>query len=94
MKTYLIFFILIIPNFKSEWIEAIKQSMPQENFKVSEIEMGKPISMDWFSRQFGAAGVTYEIGDNTSQEAIKLKAKNAAITMMQLLLEWKNKADN
>lgn len=82
-------FNLTIPNFKSEWIDAIKESMPYEEFKVSEIEMGKPISMDWFSRQFGAAGVTYEIGDNTEKENIRLKAENAATSMMYLLLKWK-----
>lgn len=82
-------FDLIIPNFKTEWIDAIKKSMPYEKFKVSEIEMGKPISMDWFSRQFGAAGVTYEIGDDTTHENIKLKAQNAGIAMMELLMKWK-----
>lgn len=82
-------FDLIIPNFKTEWIDAIKKSMPYEKFKVSEIEMGKPISMDWFSRQFGAAGVTYEIGDDTTRENIKLKAQNAGIAMMELLMKWK-----
>lgn len=82
-------FDLIIPSFKGEWIDAIKKSMPYEKFKVSEIEMGKPISMDWFSRQFGAAGVTYEIGDDTTREKIKLKAQNAGIAMMELLMKWK-----
>ena len=83
-------FDLVIPNFKTEWIAAIQKSMPYETFKVSEIEIGKPISMDWFSRQFGAAGVTYEIGDDTSYENIQLKAQNAAIAMMELLLKWKH----
>lgn len=87
-------FELSLPNFKSEWIAAIQAAMPEESFKVSEIEIGKPISMDWFSRQFGAPGVTYEIGDKTPYPAIKRKAKFAAQEMMQLLLDKKDLLKN
>ena len=82
-------FNLKLPNFKANWISVIKKSMPNETFKVSEIEQGKPISMDWFSRQFNAPGVTYEMGDDTTYEKIKYKAENTANTMMKLMLEWK-----
>ena len=50
--------------------------------------MAQPISKNWFYKQFKAEAMTYEVGDDTLENIIKLKAKASAVTMMDLLLRY------
>jgi len=46
----------------------------------------RPTPMAWFSRQFSATGITYEISDGTPRDFIKVKGETSARAMMELLL--------
>ena len=74
-----------IPHFKEYWFHGINQSLGEEiNEKPSNL--GGPNSKNWMFTQFGALGITYEIGDNTPREFIKVKGRVTATEMMQLLI--------
>ncbi len=75
-----------IPGFKDYWIEAIDQVLVDGDLaKDSPYKLDKPISKGWFFKQFGAEGITYEVGDETDRSYIKEKAQVAAREMMKLL---------
>lgn len=77
----------VIPEFKSLWLSNLDNAIPNYvlNEKPSEIKL--PVSKSWFFTQFQAEGITYEIGDDTPQDFIKLKGKVSAQEMMKILLE-------
>jgi hypothetical protein len=86
---------LLLGDFKDEWLEEIDNRIPdyKPNESCSEVE-GSVFSNNWFYQQFNAIGITYEIGDNTPRDFIKLKASVAAEVMMELLLKQKEKGLN
>ena len=45
-----------------------------------------PFTKGWFYNQFNAESMTYEIGDETPRDFIRLKAEVAAREMMKLLI--------
>jgi len=45
-----------------------------------------PVSKSWFHTQFGAVGITYEIGDSTPRDFIEEKGRTSALEMMKLLM--------
>jgi hypothetical protein len=47
---------------------------------------GSNVSKGWFDRELEAEAITYEVGDNTSTEFLKMKATIAAEKMMELFL--------
>ena len=74
-----------IPRFKDYWLQGIHEAIGEEiNEKPSNV--GGPVSKGWFHTQLGAVGVTYEIGDETPRDYIKVKGKTAATEMMELLI--------
>lgn len=74
-----------LPYFKDYWLHGIQQSLGEEtNEKPSNL--GGPVSKNWFLTQFGAVGVTYEIGDETPRDFIQEKGKVSAAEMMKLLM--------
>ncbi|MEZ4967561.1 MAG: M14 family metallopeptidase [Saprospiraceae bacterium] len=75
-----------IPGFKDYWLQGIAESIPDYRPRVEPFEIEQPISKSWFLLQFGAEGITFEIGDDTDREFIKVKGRTAAIEMMQLLI--------
>ncbi len=74
-------------GFKDEWLSGIRTALPDFSFRESPSNPGKPVSKSWFLLQFGALGITYEIGDDTPPEVIEQKGRVSAEMMMRLLLE-------
>ncbi|HFA48833.1 MAG TPA: hypothetical protein ENJ95_07440 [Bacteroidetes bacterium] len=74
-----------IPNFKDYWITGIKNTIKEEAAERPS-NVGAPVSKAWFLTQFGAEGITYEIGDSTPRDFIKKKGKISAVEMMELLV--------
>ncbi|MBK8967495.1 MAG: hypothetical protein IPM36_12670 [Lewinellaceae bacterium] len=75
-----------IPGFKDFWLQGIAASIPGYTPLEEPSEIAQPISKSWFLTQFGAEGVTFEIGDDTPRPFIVQKGRTAAIEMMQLLV--------
>ncbi len=75
-----------MPNFIDDWFESIEKNIP--NYKVNEQpgNSNKPVSKGWFLYGHNAVGITYEIGDNTPKENIKLIGKVSATEMMEIML--------
>ena len=76
-----------IPEFTKAWLEKIRVAVGLEDINESPGKNLRPTSSAWFNRQFGATGITYEIGDDTPREFIKTKGVASARAMMELLLE-------
>ncbi len=72
--------------FKDYWIRAIDDAIPNYIPDDQPFPLGSPISKGWFYKQFNAESLTYEIGDETPRDFIKLKAEVAAREMMKLLI--------
>lgn len=76
-----------IPEFTKAWLEKIRVATGLEDINESASANDMPTSKGWFNRQFGATGITYEIGDRTPREFIKKKGVESARAMMELLLK-------
>lgn len=74
-----------LPNFTDVWLRLIQERIPNYVPKISPSNVGSPVSKGWFYVQFGAVGITYEIGDDTDREFIKTKSEVAAKAMMEVL---------
>ena len=77
----------VIPWFKKRWLTGIEDNIPNYSLNESPDPMGPPVTKFWFYTQFQAEGVTYEIGDETPRDFIRLKGKVSAQQMMKVLLE-------
>lgn len=75
-----------LPGFSEKWIKRIKEKVSDDSAKVSPSGLLTPVSKGWFYTQFGAEGITYEIGDDTDREMIKMKGRVSAEEMMKLLI--------
>ena len=76
----------VVPWFKQQWLAGIQNSIPYYSLNESPDPIGPPVTKFWFYTQFQAEGVTYEIGDETPREFIRLKGKLSAQQMMKVLL--------
>jgi len=72
--------------FKDYWIGAIDNAIPNYTPDDQPFPLSQPISKGWFYKQFNGESLTYEIGDETPRDFIKLKAEVAAREMMKLLI--------
>lgn len=75
-----------IPYFKDYWLYKIDQNMPNYRPNDRPAASRSPVSKSWFYHQFGAEGITYEIGDDTPRDLIILKGKQDALELMSLLI--------
>tara|TARA_B110000444_G_scaffold239453_1_gene253886 strand:+ start:2248 stop:3486 length:1239 start_codon:yes stop_codon:yes gene_type:complete len=75
-----------LPHFIDDWFAALEKNIP--NYKVNEAagNSTKPVSKGWFLYGHNAVGITYEIGDATPRDQIKLIGKVTAEQMMNTLL--------
>ncbi len=73
-------------GFKDLWLNAIDNSIPGYSPNDEPYDLNQPITKGWFYLQFGAEGITYEVGDETDRAFVRQKAKVAAIEMMKLLV--------
>jgi hypothetical protein len=58
------------------------------DFRINEEAepIGKHTSMSWFRTQFGAEGITYEIGDGTDRDFVRRKGLVSAEALIEVLL--------
>ena len=78
----------VLPGFCEVWTAGIDRIVAPFKTRKSPYGMAQPISKNWFYKQFKAEAMTYEVGDDTPENIIKLKARAAAVTMMDLLLKY------
>ena len=78
----------VLPGFCEVWTAGIDRIAAPFKTRKSPFGMAQPISKNWFYKQFKAEAITYEVGDDTPDNIIKLKARAAAVTMMDLLLRY------
>ena len=73
------------PNFLDQWFQALESSIP--NYKVNEKASNstQPVSKGWMLYGHNAVGVTYEIGDETPRDSIRLIGETSARALMELL---------
>ena len=76
-----------IPEFTKAWLEKIRVATGLEDINESPGLISRPTSSGWYNQQFGATGITYEIGDKTPREFIEKKGVESARAMMELLLK-------
>jgi murein tripeptide amidase MpaA len=76
-----------MPNFLDEWFMGLENNVP--NYKVNEQASNskQPVSKGWFLNAHMAVGVTFEIGDNTPRDRIRLIGKEAAKSMMNFMVD-------
>ena len=77
-----------LPGFKDAWLAAIERGIGG-GFRINEEAeaIGKPTTMSWFRTQFGAEGITYEIGDGTDRAFVHRKGRVSADALLEVLLE-------
>lgn len=76
-----------LPHFIDDWFAGLENNIP--NYKVNEASGNstKPVSKGWFLNSHNAVGITYEIGDATPKERIKVIGKVSAKEMMKILTQ-------
>lgn len=79
-----------LPNFITKWFAGLEANIPDYKVNEQSNDSSKPVSKGWFLKRFNAVGITYEIGDNTHRDFIKLKGKVSATEMMKILLNTLN----
>ncbi len=79
-----------LPTFINKWFAALEANIP--NYKVNEKagNSTKPVSKGWFLYGQKAVGITYEIGDKTPRDKIKLVGKVTSEEMMKILINVNN----
>ena len=70
--------------FPSAWTNSIDRLTGFKTY-YDPSPIKKPVSKAWFYYQFGASGITYEVGDQTPVHLIDQKARAAAVSLMNLL---------
>jgi hypothetical protein len=78
----------VIPGFKKAWLQGIEDNIPNYKLNESADPMSNPVTKFWFYTQFKAEGITYEIGDETERDFIRLKGKVSAQQMIRVLLGY------
>jgi len=75
------------PGFTNQWLAAMRQAIPGFKPNIKPSGNGGDVSKSWFSRALQAEAITYEVGDETPRDQLKLKGRVAAEQMMKLLLK-------
>ena len=75
-----------LPNFIDDWFKNIENKIANYKIKEASQNSKKPVSKGWFLNRFNATGITFEIGDNTSDKKIKELSEVAALEMIKNLL--------
>lgn len=76
-----------LPNFISDWFQALETNIPNYKVKEASGNSTKPVSKGWFLYGLNATGITYEIGDETPFPRIQFIGKESAKQMMQILMK-------
>jgi len=75
-----------LKDFPRYWTNSIDRLVNSLSTYYDPTPIKKPVSKAWFYYQFGAVGITYEIGDDTPLQTIKQKSEAAAVSLMDLLI--------
>lgn len=76
-------------NLTQRWSEFVKENNPELNFRNEEFDTSSPISKNWIYKTFGSDAVTFEVDDELDEFETRELGKNAARSLMELLLlEW------
>jgi len=75
-----------LPNFIENWFLSLEKNIPSYKVNEQSANSNKPTSKGWFLYGHNAVGITYEIGDKTPKDSIKLFGKVSAEQMMNILL--------
>lgn len=73
------------------WIDNMNLRLPESPWEEEPYDITSPIAKNWIYRTFGAEAITYEIGDETPRNFVKLKSIIAAEEMMKILLSRVNR---
>ncbi len=78
------------PDYIEKWFAGIEKYLTKYHYKPEQERANsvKPVSKGWFLKYFKANAITYEIGDETPRDFIKVKAQVAAKEMMKLMNVW------
>lgn len=76
-------------NLTQRWSEFVKENNQELNFRNEEFDTSSPISKNWIYKTFGSDAVTFEVDDELDEFETRELGKNAARSLMKLLLqEW------
>ena len=75
-----------LPHFESEWFKALEENIPDYKVNEQSANSNRPTSKGWILYGHNAVGITYEIGDATPKDKIKLFGSVSAEQMMSILL--------
>lgn len=73
-------------GFKDYWLHGIDNTFDDYSPDDRPGDINQPITKFWFYLQFGAEGITYEIGDETPRDFVKEKGRASAQELMKLLI--------
>jgi len=76
--------------FKDYWMRGIDNTFDDYTPDDRPSTLNQPITKTWFYLQFGAEGITYEIGDETPRDFVRAKGRAAAVELMELLVLREN----
>ncbi len=76
-----------LPNFITDWFEGLEKNIPGYTVNEKPGLSTRPVSKGWFLKAHKAVGITYEIGDETPRDKIKLIGRISAEEMMKILLD-------
>jgi len=79
------------PYFVKHWLGSLDKAMP--NFNVLLQPGNTPnngVSKQYFADNYNVHAITYEVGDETNRENIKITAKNASTLLMKTMLSNTN----
>lgn len=75
-----------LPGFLPKWFSSLEERIPEYKVNEKPSNSKQPTSKGWFLYAHKAVGVTYEIGDDTPRDRIKLIGKESAQAMMRILI--------
>ena len=75
-----------VPGFTNQWLAAMKQAIPNFKPNIKPSPNGGNVSKSWMGRVLHAEALTYEVGDDTPRDSLKMKGAVAAQKLMELLL--------
>ncbi|WP_109853360.1 M14 family metallopeptidase [Aquimarina sp. AU58] len=76
-----------LPHFIENWFTALENNIPDYVVNEKPGNSKKPVSKGWFLYGHNATGVTYEIGDDTPRDKIKVIGTITAQQMMKILTD-------
>ena len=77
----------LFSRFLTQWFQALEERIPHYKVNEKASDSTQPVSKGWLLYGHNAVGVTYEIGDETPRDSIKLIGQTSAKALMELLCE-------